>query len=56
MRQSADALIRTHGKRAAIEASMMAERMRVRQDIPGHEAWQRIALIIHERQERGSAD
>jgi hypothetical protein len=50
MQRSAGAMLRTHGDRAAIEASMVAERMRMQNDVPGHEAWKRIAFIIDERQ------
>jgi hypothetical protein len=51
-RRSANAMIRLHGDRAAIEASMMAERLRVRADAPGHDAWRRIALILHELRDK----
>jgi hypothetical protein len=40
-------MINVYGTRAAMQAAIMAGRMRTREDREGYENWKRIILAIH---------
>jgi hypothetical protein len=53
--RSAHSLIQVHGQKAAMEAAMMADKMRAEKDATGYQLWQRIVAAIREMEERAAS-
>ena len=54
--RSAQALIKSHGDGAAMEAAHQADKLRQRNDHEGHAVWMRILAAIQELQNERSKD